>query len=473
VVLEGAGDRRSYWIYAINLRTGISGSDAVSLRYAAVPVAGPAAVAGGTSLVATGPGAVAAGAAFNLRLAWDAPAMLPGETWTGYVAFSATRTAPGRVGRVPVYINAASALVQSAQWLDPRGDALRLRLRPGVAHERIAVDLPPNATGLVVELANAAGVDLHVARSADPGSGPELRAAPPRSAAVASALGAAASKRVQLVAPQLQAGRWYLTPVNASGADADFILSVSASFAGEAPALRDSAYFNPSRSGHGVLLARAADQLAATWFTYRADGSPTWYIAQATAPAAGQGVWRAALRRSSWNGSSNQLTEVGEVIITRTAANAFTWTWKLDGSYGSEPFVEPAVPGCVEGGTRDYSGAWFAPARGGFGYAVTTLPSTEVQTAFLYDGGGNPVWLYSQVSPFGAGNFPLQQYSGFCPQCAAVQPTFRPVGTLVRSFSSQRTGSTAVDATLLPPLAGSWRTDDAVERISVDLACPR
>jgi hypothetical protein len=399
--------------------------------------------------------------------------MLPGETWAGFLDIGASPEAPGGVGRVPVFITASAALAQSAALLDPRGDSLRLRLRPGTAHERIAIDLPANISGLVAELSNAAGVDLYLARADDAGTGPEPRVAPPRSAAAATALGAAADKRLQLATPALRPGRWYLTPVNTGASDAEVVLSVSASFAGAAPSLRDSAYFNPSRSGHGVLLASAGDQLAATWFTYRADGSPTWYIAQATAPTAGQGVWRAALRRSTWNGSTNQLAEVGEVIITRTAANAFTWTWQLDGSYGSEPFVEPAVPGCVEGGTRDYSGAWFAPARGGFGYAVTTLPSTEVQTAFLYDGGGNPVWLYSQVSPFGAGNFPLQQYSGFCPQCAAVQPTFRPVGTLVRSFSSQRTGSTAVDATLLPPLAGSWRTDDAVERISVDLPCPR
>jgi subtilisin family serine protease len=473
VVLEGAGDRRTYWLYAINVAASAGGSDSVFLRWQAVPVSLPAGLAANDYLIASGPGRVAPGATFNVRVGWHAPSMLPGETWAGFLEIGAAAEGPGGVGRVPVFVTAGATLAQSPEFLDPRGDSLRLRLRPGVAHERIVIDLPPNVAGLVAELSNAAAVDLHVARADAAGIGPEPALAPPRSAAAASALGAAANKRVQLATPALRPGRWYLTPVNTGATDTEVVLSVSASFAGDAPSLRDNAYFNPSRSGHGVLLARAGDQLAATWFTYREDGSPTWYIAQAPAPAAGQGVWQAALRRSTWNESTNLLSEVGEVIVTRTAANAFTWTWQLDGRFGSEPFVEPAVPGCVEGGTRDYSGAWFAPARGGFGYAVTTLPSTEVQTAFLYDGIGNPVWLYSQVSPFGATSFPLQQYSGFCPQCAAVAPTTRPAGTLVRSYASQRTGNTAVEADLLPPLAGRWRTDNAVERISVDLACPR
>lgn len=473
VVLEGAADRRTYWIYAANLTPGAGGSDAVTLRWSAVPVALPPGVPANDTLVASGPGRVASRAPFNLRVGWHAPSMLPGETWAGYVELGAAREVPGGVGRIPVFVTASGSLAQAAILLDPRGDALRMRLRPGVAHERIAVDLPANVAALQVDLANAAGVDLHVARDAAPGDGPELRAAPPRAAAVASATGGAASKRVQLSTPQLGPGRWYLTPTNTGATDVEVVLSVSASVAGDAPPLADNAYFNPARSGHGVLLVRAGDQLAATWFTYRDDGAPTWYIAQAPAPAPGQGTWQAPLRRSTWNGASNVLSEVGEVILTRTAANAFHWSWQLDGRYGSEPLVAATVPECVEGGTRDYGGAWFAPARGGFGYSIVTLPSTEVQTAFLYDAAGNPAWLYGQVFPFGNGTFALQQYSGFCPLCPAVAPTTRPAGTLARSYASAATGSIRVDATLLAPLAGAWATDDAVQRISVERACPR
>ncbi len=471
VVLEGAADRRSYWIYAINLTPGGGGSDPVNLRYSAVPVAGPSAA--GDRLVASGPGRVASRAPFALRVGWNAPSMLPGETWTGYVSIGASRAAPGGLGRIPVLLDASAALAQSAQVLDPRGDTLRLRLRPGAAHERILVDLPPNVAGLTVGLANAAGVDLFVARDANPGTAPEPRAAPPRAAAAASAPGAAATKQVQLAAPALAPGRWYLTPVNTGTADAEVVLTVGTTFAGDAPALGDNAYFNPDRSGHGVLLLRAGNQLAATWFTYRDDGAPTWYIAQALAPSAGQGVWQAPLRRSTWNGSSNGLAEVGEVILTRTGPDAFRWSWQLDGRFGSEPLVAGIVPACVEDATRDYSGAWFAPARAGFGYLIFTVPSTEVHTAFLYDAAGSPIWLYGQVFPFGSGTLPLQQYSGFCPLCPAVAPGTRQVGTLQRSYVSTGGGSIRVDATLLPPLSGTWVADDTVQRLSVERTCAR
>jgi subtilisin family serine protease len=473
VVLEGAADRRTYWIYAINVAPGASGSDTVNLRWSAVPVAAPAAALGGDRLFASGPGRVASRAGFDVRVGWNAPSMLPGETWTGYVELGAARALPGGLGRVPVFIDAAAALTQSAQALDPRGDTLRLRLRPGTAHERIVVDLPANATRLVAELANAANVDLYVARDPAPGAQPVPSSAPPRATAIASATGAAASKRVQVDAPALAPGRWYLTPVNTGGTEAEIVLGVSTSVAGDAPLLVDNAYFNPERSGHGVLLSRAGDQLSATWFTYRADGAPTWYLAVAPAPTPGQGVWRAPLTRSTWNGSGNAVSEVGEVILARSGPNAFRWTWQLDGSTGSEPFVATITPACVEGGTRDYSGVWFAPTRSGYGYSIFSVPATEVQTAFLYDGNGNPAWLFGQVFPFGGGSFALQQYSGFCPLCAAVAPTTRPAGSLQRSYASPDTGSIRVDANLLPPLAGAWSADDAVQRISLPVACPR
>jgi subtilisin family serine protease len=473
VQLEGSGDQRSYWIYAINQRAGVSGSDTLSLRYAAIPLSGPPAVAGGTSLVAMGPGRVAARTPFTLRLAWDAPAMLPGELWTGLVELGATRGNPGQIGRIPLLLSASPALQASAQLLDARSDSLRLRLLPGTSHERIALDVPPTTTGLIAQLDNAGGVDLFVARAVDPGTGPAIAAAPPRSAASASALGADAAKRVQLGGASLAPGRWYLTPVNRGTATADVLLSVSTTVAGAAAGLRDNGYFNPARSGHGVLVGRAGDQLSATWFTYRADGAPTWYIAQAAAPAADAAVWHAPLRRATWNGSSGQLMVIGDAWITRTGDNQFTWSWKVDGAFGSEPLREVVGPACVDGGSRDYSGNWFDPSRPGYGYVIYTLPQAETQALFLYDGQGNPAWLYAQNSPYGSADFSLQQYSGFCPGCAAVPIGTRSAGTLRRDFSSVRTGTGTIAASFLAPLAGSWSSSDTLVRISVDLDCPR
>jgi hypothetical protein len=473
VELEGSNDRRTYWFYAINLASGLQAGDRIELFAAAIPTAGPDAVAGGTSLVASGPGHVAARAGFPLRLAWDLPALLPGKTWAGFVNVGAARDRPGQIGRIPVRLKASTSLARSARLLDPRGDSVRLRLLPGTAHERIAIDLPANSTGLSVDLANAAGVDLYVARAGDAGSGPTVLDAPPRAAAAGTALGAAANKHVEIGAAALQAGRWYVTPVNSGATDADFTLSVAATASGVAPALRDNAYFNPARGGHGVVVSRAGDQLAAIWFTYRADGAPTWYLAQATAPGPNEYVWRAPLRRSTWDGSSNQLVVVGEVLVTRTADNAFRWSWKVDGSYGSEPFMEIVAPACVDGGTRDYTGSWYDPTLPGFGFMVFSVPQVETQIAFLYDGNGDPAWLYGQVSPFGTSNIGLLQFSGFCPSCATAAVTTRPAGNLARNYASQRTGNIDFNGTFLAPLSGTWRTNAPIERISLDLSCPR
>ena len=79
--------------------------------------------------------------------------------------------------------------------------------------------------------------------------------------------------------------------------------------------------------------------------------------------------------------------------------------------------------------------------------------------------------MIGQNSPFGPAQLTLQQYTGFCPLCAYVAPTFRPAGTLTRSFTSLATGRTSVDATFLAPLSGRWTSDNDVVRIARSLSC--
>jgi hypothetical protein len=277
-----------------------------------------------------------------------------------------------------------------------------------------------------------------------------------------------------LNAPNLSAGRWYVTPVNSGGAIADVAISATLTSAGPAPSTNDALYYDPQRSGHGVFLSSGSGQWVVVWYTYLEDGTPAWYLAQGAAPGANQLAWTAPLQRFTWDGTRTQGTEVGYATVVRTDADKMTFDWYLNGSYGSEPMQRIfGPPGCasIGGGSVDTSGLWYAPAHSGFGYNVLSFPNTELEVNYLYDAIGTPRWLLGQNG--GGTDFPLSQYSGFCPVCAFQQVQNQAAGTLLRTYVDERSGHAKVDATFKAPLPGSWHVDDATLKITRDNACCR
>jgi hypothetical protein len=408
-----------------------------------------------------------------MRVAWHEPRLQASQRWLAHVGIGATRGNPGALTQALLTVTTGGAMANTPQALDPRGDSVALSLPAGAAQDLIVVDVPPTATAMTVQTSGSGNVDLYVAR-AEAGTGPGIAPAPPRGQAQGTSIHAGSTERVDLVGAALTPGRWYLTPVDAGTESADITLSVTMTQSGNAPALLDNGYFNLARGGHGLFFSDAGSGWAVVWYTYLEDGTPTWYIAQAPAAADGDGVWRSPLTRFTWNGTQNLGTPVGEVLITRTAADSFTWSWRLDGRWGSEPMTAVATrPNCpTVGGNRvDYTGGWYAPSLGGYGFSVLTLAIAETEVAYLYDGIGVPRWLYAQTAPFGAGSLALAQYRGFCPQCAAVAVTTANVGTLVRSFAGAASGMHAVQGTFAAPVPGTWSTSHATQKLTPNLAC--
>jgi hypothetical protein len=66
----------------------------------------------------------------------------------------------------------------------------------------------------------------------------------------------------------------------------------------------------------------------------------------------------------------------------------------------------------------------------------------------------------------------LNQYSGFCPVCAFQAVQARAAGTLLRTYTDERSGHATVNATFQSPVPGSWNADDATLKITRDIACP-
>ncbi len=449
--LAQAGDAEAgYWMLLHN-----RGAAPLAVRAELAPVP---LVAGDGSLVATGPGTLAAGHTGALRLAWDDAGFLPGERRIGYLRVRRTPADAG--GLVPVRIERVAG-EPAARALVPERP-LTLRLGAGQAHERLFIDVPEGAAALAVELDSAQQVDLYVSRT-PPAAGPAVAPAPSRGDAIAVSATPGGMEQVLIEGTTLAPGRWYVTPVHTGGGSAQVRLQVQLVAAGTAPAV--GSYFNPERAGHGLFLYPAASQWVGLWYTYFQDGSPTWLYLQGARPEAGR-PWRPTVYRAAWNGGAARLVPVGEAVALREGEQGLRFTYRVDGETGSEP-LSPLGRGCpsLDGQALDASSHWFNPARAGTGYSVQLFPNYEFHTAFVYDLQGVPRFLVAEGGGFGGTQriLPLVQLTGFCPLCErSGNPVRREVGTFLRRYGIGTAPRFESDAIYLDGVPGFWTSAEDV-----------
>ncbi|MDZ4811725.1 MAG: S8 family serine peptidase [Pseudomonadota bacterium] len=438
-----------------------------------------------TGIVVSGPRRIARLTDIPVRVGWNLPQLRVGETIATILRIGADRNNVGAVGNVPVFIRRTAVGEPKAIVLDGRGDSISLYLSAGQAHERIVIDVPPNAVTLTVSTQAASGeIDLYLAKAAAAPTPPMFAAAPARGLAQGTSIHPGANETITLNTsgtPALTPGRWYVTPVNAGGGDATVTLTANLIQSGTITQPGDNAYRNPARSGHGLYLAKAAGVWAAAWHTYEADGKPVWYLASAAAPAPNDGVWTAPLLRFGWNGTTtgngSLANTVGKMMLTFDGSGGFTYSWLLNGEFGSEPFSTVAPISCVQqsAAQRSISGAWYAPDNGGWGLFVFGFASGtsffDANAVYVYDDLGNPRWLLGS-GDMNAAEVSLLQYTGFCPTCAFSAVTSAPVGSMQRSYS---TNSTAIHVLSAPNYAngvpGGWNVNKSTTKLTREVPC--
>lgn len=361
----------------------------------------------------------------------------------------------------------ANDLGQAAMPLR-NNQATSVLLGPGQAHERLFFDVPAQATQARFEVAAAADVDLYVARvpfSTDPVVGK----APQRDLADARATTASGNELITLGAGTLSPGRWYVTPVNMTGAPVEASVRASITAANSPGPLAAGHFFNPSRSGHGVSYEYVAGQRVLIWYTFHADGTPIWYYAQDFAPSPDRGQWSADLLRFQWHSDRTTSRRVGSVTVTETGKNqeggdTLVMSWSIDGEGGSEMMQRLGGVGCPPG-YEGNNGMWFAPSLSGYGYTVTYFPNYEFIPVYLYDRWGNPLWVSGEKGNFSGADsvVPLFQLDGFCPTCErAAAPSYEPAGSLSRRFTGGVLTGLGLDVTLGGWTEGQWKQDRPV-----------
>ncbi|MCE7951475.1 MAG: hypothetical protein DYH18_10290 [Xanthomonadales bacterium PRO7] len=440
-----------------------------------------------------GPGHVASGANFPLRMTLGSVTnpLAPGRYYgavmidaipisgsmaghAGVLPFALTR-APGGDDVVDPLTLGADA---TRQYFIAAGETLRHSFIDIPDTRQITIQTGPPAAS-TLGMPPAANVSFYLARSDIPPAArsAQVAAAPPIGAAVKQwsigGTGPAQAVIFQTVGP----GRWYIVATNVGSSNGQFSLSLANDAGGTATPPTPGAYYNPERSGHGIFISQAAGVQAVYWYTFNEDGTPTWYAAQADAPASGAVAWTAPLFSDNWDGTHvNSYSVLGDVILTPIDANNLEFSWHLHGDAGSERFtrIGPAAA-CVDTGSvqANLNGQWYAPTQSGYGMDVLALPGFQQDTFYLYDALGMPRWIAGSTnSTMGSNTLSMYQIGGFCPSCdwLATQPL--QVGTMTTSFTSGTQGTYATQIQLVPPLSGNWNINQPIVRLTGSPTCP-
>lgn len=449
----------AYWVAVQNRRLG---TGAFKLDVYEVPMG-----AGNGSLTMTGPSRLGAREPFAATLAWDDATLISAGKRAGIVEVKSSEAVS--LGESVLYFTGTGYYDEPIQL----ASGVPKKIRIGPRYDNIFIDVPAGATRLTVASASSGNIDFYLARR-PPGETPVetwIEPAPAEGAAVAVANGATGNESLVVQGAQLQAGRWYVVPTSYHAGDVD--VTLTATVLATAPVVRAGSYFNASRSGHGLFLHPAGNTLVGIWYTYReAFAGPTWYYLQGARPGA-NGLWTAKLYRGAWNGTTSSLTEVGKAILTPTAADAFVFSYTIDGVTGSEPMTALGR-GCPSrgGAAVDISSHWFDPAHAGTGYSVQMFANYEFYTAFVYDSRGEPRFLVAERSGFGDDDevLDLKQMSGYCPSCEFERaPVRTTVGTLRRRLSGGKLLDIELDAIFVPdeqqsvPVPGAWSSVDVLQ----------
>lgn len=461
--LTQTGSSQQVWVLVQN-HAGSAGSDQVwaeSVLFDPAPAPG---------VVATAPRAVGSREPFAVRLSYDLPELLPEQRRLSLLSLrSAAGAAP--FAQIPVQLYRSGREPAARQLV--QGRPLNLTLPAGGSHQRLFVDVPAGTRRLSIEMQGATQVMRLQALPSSAGSLPQIEGPSDLSAPLASLSG---SGVLSLDGASLGGARLYLLLHNAAAEARQARLELKLEREQPRPQPQFGAWFNPEQSGSGVFLYGAADNWGLLWFTYLEDGTPTWYLASAPAPAPDQAQWSVDLSRFAWDGDSAAGTVVGRATLSLNSDRSIQFGFQLDGQTGSAPMQFLGEPGeaCPRGsaGPLDLNGLWFDPGNGGFGYSIEAGPDFEVVSLFLYDASGRPRWALATGQPFDAGPMTAWQYQGSCPLCTWVQPSVQSIGSVILDHAATSPAQISVNLRLAPPLSGLWTRSHAPVRLSNPLGCP-
>lgn len=186
----------------------------------------------------------------------------------------------------------------------------------------------------------------------------------------------------------------------------------AAAHAFEISSAQTAHWYNPDRSGEGLVLEiLSSDSALVYWFTYDEDGDQRWLID--VGDIEGDEIVFPALTVTNgdrfgpdFDPDDVEQEVVGNAVLRFDDCNSGQWSFDAYGqsaSYEVVPLTETMAVNCFSPNGRpgwpiqDYaghSGSWYDPSHAGEGYTLQWMSRNEaVLIWFSYDSAGNQVWM--------------------------------------------------------------------------------
>jgi hypothetical protein len=219
-----------------------------------------------------------------------------------------------------------------------------------------------------------------------------------------------------------------------------------------------------TESGWGLNIAQQGSKLFATWFTYDADGQPTWLVVS-DASNVGLNQYAGDMYRTTGPAFSAPTFDPSRVTRTRAGTASFfvdsadymifwpkTDTWNAQLPLGRQLFSTPQ-PQCdsdvTPGPLPIYQDLWWNPGESGWGLNIAHQGNILFITWFTYDTDGKATWFVgSDIEKTGNATYSGTLYKTFGPPMTASpwdpsKVTRMPVGSATLTFRDDDNGTFA------------------------------
>jgi hypothetical protein len=163
-------------------------------------------------------------------------------------------------------------------------------------------------------------------------------------------------------------------------------------------------WWNPGESGWGLTIADHETQLFAVWYTYRHDGSPTWFVMSG-------GAFSENRRR--FTGDAYQTTGAPynapfnsrPVTVARVGSFAFDFappglgpgtalfTYEINGISGTKQIQRQPFGSAPAAWGTDLTDLWWDPSESGWGFSIIQRGNNAFAVWYTYDLSGQPIFV--------------------------------------------------------------------------------
>ena len=193
--------------------------------------------------------------------------------------------------------------------------------------------------------------------------------------------------------------------------------AVTATFvaAGSAATNYSDIWWNPAESGWGLTIADHQTQLFVVWYTYRQDGSPTWFVIPGGTFSQGKRLFSGDIYQTTgppytgaFDSSQVRVTKVGTANLDfappALAAGRALFTYTV-GSVSQSKQIErqPFGNAPTDWGT-DLTDIYWDPAESGWGLTLAQHGNNVFGVWYTYDLSGQPLFVVMPGATFNGGD---------------------------------------------------------------------